>query len=214
MPPESAPPPPSEPPSDPLPARPAEQLLVDSVPAMLARGPVRQALCTSLGRGQLARNIAALQPLARVTCNYLDLYQARAAAQPGDPETLRFTCEPDPPVAAASCELAALPCSTHGDAELTRDLLQSAHDALLDGGQLWTSTDNPRDRWLREELDKLFPRIKTHASDTGVVYPAIKTGQQYRMQTLDQNLFDLVRKKIITVDEARGKAANKDSIMG
>jgi twitching motility protein PilT len=31
------------------------------------------------------------------------------------------------------------------------------------------------------------------------------------MQTLDQNLTDLVRRNVITVDEARGKAANKDN---
>jgi twitching motility protein PilT len=31
------------------------------------------------------------------------------------------------------------------------------------------------------------------------------------MQTLDQNLQDLWRRNVITVDEARGKAANKDN---
>jgi twitching motility protein PilT len=46
------------------------------------------------------------------------------------------------------------------------------------------------------------------------MYSAIQTGQQYGMQTLDQNLIDLVKKKIITPDEARSKAANKDSIPG
>jgi twitching motility protein PilT len=34
------------------------------------------------------------------------------------------------------------------------------------------------------------------------------------MQTLDQNLQDLVRRNIISAQEARGKAANKDSIVG
>jgi twitching motility protein PilT len=31
------------------------------------------------------------------------------------------------------------------------------------------------------------------------------------MQTLDQNLSDLVRRNLITVEEARSKAANKDT---
>jgi twitching motility protein PilT len=42
------------------------------------------------------------------------------------------------------------------------------------------------------------------------MYSAIQTGQQHGMQTLDQNLQDLVRKGIVTKEEARGKAMNKD----
>jgi twitching motility protein PilT len=34
------------------------------------------------------------------------------------------------------------------------------------------------------------------------------------MQTLDQNLTDLVRRNIISVGEARSKAANKDAFAG
>jgi len=43
------------------------------------------------------------------------------------------------------------------------------------------------------------------------MYSAIQTGQQYGMQTLDQNLHDLVNKGVIDRDQARTKAANKDS---
>jgi twitching motility protein PilT len=43
------------------------------------------------------------------------------------------------------------------------------------------------------------------------MYSAIQTGQGFGMQTLDQNLTDLVRRNVITVDEARGKASNKDN---
>jgi len=46
------------------------------------------------------------------------------------------------------------------------------------------------------------------------MYSAIQTGQQYGMQTLDQNLQDLVKKNVITVAEARSKAANKDTFPG
>ncbi|HEX5362440.1 MAG TPA: twitching motility protein PilT, partial [Fluviicoccus sp.] len=38
----------------------------------------------------------------------------------------------------------------------------------------------------------------------------IQTGQQYGMQTLDQCLQDLVRRNIVSEEEARGKATNKD----
>jgi twitching motility protein PilT len=46
------------------------------------------------------------------------------------------------------------------------------------------------------------------------MYSAIQTGQNVGMQTLDQNLQDLVKRNIISANEARAKAANKDSIMG
>ena len=42
------------------------------------------------------------------------------------------------------------------------------------------------------------------------MYSAIQTGQSMGMQTLDQNLQDCVKKGLITKEEARGKAQNKD----
>ncbi len=43
------------------------------------------------------------------------------------------------------------------------------------------------------------------------MYSAIQTGQQYGMQTLDQNLRLLVEKGLISTQDAKSKAANKDS---
>jgi len=43
------------------------------------------------------------------------------------------------------------------------------------------------------------------------MYSAIQTGQQNGMQTLDQNLKDLLQKGLVTREEAQRKAANKDS---
>jgi twitching motility protein PilT len=43
------------------------------------------------------------------------------------------------------------------------------------------------------------------------MYSAIQTGQQYGMQTLDQNLQELLRRGLVTRDEARKKAVNKDT---
>ena len=43
------------------------------------------------------------------------------------------------------------------------------------------------------------------------MYSAIQTGRQIGMQTLDQNLQELVKRNIISSAEARGKAANKDN---
>ena len=45
------------------------------------------------------------------------------------------------------------------------------------------------------------------------MFSAIQTGQQYGMQTLDQNLKQLLDKGIVTKQEARSKAANKNDFM-
>ena len=42
------------------------------------------------------------------------------------------------------------------------------------------------------------------------MFSAIQTGQAIGMQTLDQNLQDLLARGLISKDEARKKAANKD----
>ena len=46
------------------------------------------------------------------------------------------------------------------------------------------------------------------------MYSAIQTGQSMGMQTLDQNLQELVKRNVISAAEARSKAANRDAIMG
>jgi twitching motility protein PilT len=43
------------------------------------------------------------------------------------------------------------------------------------------------------------------------MYSAIQTGQGSGMQTLDQNLQDLLKKGLINKEEARFRAANKDN---
>jgi twitching motility protein PilT len=46
------------------------------------------------------------------------------------------------------------------------------------------------------------------------MYSSIQTGRQLGMQTLDQNLQELVQRNIISPTEARGAAANKDNFAG
>jgi twitching motility protein PilT len=43
------------------------------------------------------------------------------------------------------------------------------------------------------------------------MYSAIQTGQQYGMQTLDQNLAELVQRGLVSKQEARMRASNKDA---
>jgi twitching motility protein PilT len=42
------------------------------------------------------------------------------------------------------------------------------------------------------------------------MYSSIQTGQSYGMQTLDQNLQELVKRNVVGAPEARVKAMNKD----
>jgi twitching motility protein PilT len=43
------------------------------------------------------------------------------------------------------------------------------------------------------------------------MYSSIQTGQSLGMQTLDQCLVEMVRQRLVSVDEARTYAANKDN---
>jgi twitching motility protein PilT len=46
------------------------------------------------------------------------------------------------------------------------------------------------------------------------MYSAIQTGAQLGMQTLDQNLQDLVKRNVVSISEARATAQNKDAFVG
>ena len=148
--------------------RPQEQLLIDALDAF---SPGRM-LCTSQGLAQLAAAAARRFPGAAVSCHYLDLYRAEKARRHAGSDLANLTigCSSDFP--PETVDLAALPISAHGEAELTRELLQEAYQRLETGGTLITSTDNPRDRWLHDEMRKLFATVTRRESPLGTVYLA------------------------------------------
>lgn len=140
-------------------------------------------LCSSLGRGQAAAALAKDRPEAEVTLWYLDQYwQHRAAAEIGDLEGLSIVCSADFP--SGPYDLAVLPFSFRGEAELTRDLIQDAFDRLAIGGHLVVSTDNPRDRWLHDHLREMFPKVTVIASEDAVGYAIHKRAEQKRPRPL------------------------------
>lgn len=155
----------------PIRPRPQEQLLIDLLPEF----PAARILCTSLGLAQFARTAAEQSASARVCCLYLDLYQAELARQTitaAALPNLNIACAPDFP--ADEVDLVALPGSAHGEAELTRDLLQTGHERLALGGTLLTSTDNRTDRWLGEQMQALFERVERRSMEHGTVYVGVK----------------------------------------
>ncbi len=161
--------------------RPQEQLLIEALD-LWEGPPPRRVLCTSQGFAQFAVAAAGKFPAAAVLCHWLDLYRAELArAHAADtqghaqmPKNLTFDCSADFP--GQRVDIAALPLSRQGESELTRELLQEAHERLELGGLFMASTDNPRDRWLHAEMNALFATVSRRNHPKGAVYLANKSG--------------------------------------
>jgi 16S rRNA (guanine1207-N2)-methyltransferase len=140
-------------------------------------------LCSSLGRGQAAAALANDRPEAEVTLWYLDQYwQQLAATEIGQHPGLSLVCSADLP--PGPFDLAVLPFSFRGEAELTRDLIQDAFGRLGIDGHLVVSTDNPRDRWLHDQLREMFPKVTVISLEEAVVYVVKKRADQKRPRPL------------------------------
>ncbi len=98
--------------------------------------------------------------------------------------------------------------------EMVRSMLSESLRAVI--SQTLCKTKDEQGRVAAHEIMIGTPAIRNLIRENKVaqMYSAIQTGQNIGMQTLDQNLQDLVRKNVISVAEARGKATNKDSIIG
>lgn len=125
-----------------------------------------------MGRAQAAATLAQERPQSNVVCWFLDQHQQQLAAADCEVANLSLVCQPDFP--DVEFDLAVLPFSMRGEAELTRELLQAATDRLKIGGKLVASTDNPRDEWLRELLAAGFKKVTKHTFDDAVVYVVTK----------------------------------------
>jgi twitching motility protein PilT len=95
--------------------------------------------------------------------------------------------------------------------EMVRAMLSESLRAVI--SQTLCKTKDGAGRVAAHEIMIGTPAIRNLIRENKVaqMYSAIQTGQGFGMQTLDQNLVDLVRRNVITVDEARGKASNKDN---
>jgi twitching motility protein PilT len=95
--------------------------------------------------------------------------------------------------------------------EMVRAMLSESLRAVI--SQTLCKTKDGAGRVAAHEIMIGTPAIRNLIRENKVaqMYSAIQTGQGLGMQTLDQNLTDMVRRNVITVDEARGKAANKDN---
>lgn len=98
--------------------------------------------------------------------------------------------------------------------EMVRSMLSESLRAVI--SQTLCKTKDEQGRVAAHEIMIGTPAIRNLIRENKVaqMYSAIQTGQNVGMQTLDQNLQDLVRRNVISANEARSKASNKDSIVG
>jgi len=95
--------------------------------------------------------------------------------------------------------------------EMIRAMLSESLRAVI--SQTLLKTKDANGRVAAHEIMIGTPAIRNLIREAKVaqMYSAIQTGQSVGMQTLDQNLTELVKRNVVTRAEARIKAANKDN---
>jgi 16S rRNA (guanine1207-N2)-methyltransferase len=133
----------------------AERLLIEYLPTVQGKNFAS----TTLGRGQLAAQLSRDYPEATVTCLFLDKYQAERAyeARQPMPGNLKLVCDTDFP--DDQYDHIFLPLPIRGERELLRDQLQDAFQHLNQQGTLIVGNEKPKNMWLHEELQKMFPKV-------------------------------------------------------
>ncbi len=98
--------------------------------------------------------------------------------------------------------------------EMVRSMLSESLRAVI--SQTLLKTKDGMGRTAAHEIMIGTPAIRNLIRENKVaqMYSAIQTGAQLGMQTLDQNLLDLVRRNVVSAAEARSRAANKDAFPG
>jgi twitching motility protein PilT len=98
--------------------------------------------------------------------------------------------------------------------EMVRSMLSESLRAVI--SQTLLKTKDGSGRVAAHEIMIGTPAIRNLIRENKVaqMYSSIQTGQQFGMQTLDQNLQELVKRNVVSSAEARTKAANKDNFAG
>src|SRR5215217_5042271 len=94
--------------------------------------------------------------------------------------------------------------------EMIRAMISESLRAII--SQTLCKTKDEQGRVAAHEIMIGTPAIRNLIREGKIaqMYSSIQTGQNVGMQTLDQNLQDLVKRNLISLPEARAKAANKE----
>jgi twitching motility protein PilT len=95
--------------------------------------------------------------------------------------------------------------------DMVRAMLSESLQAVI--SQTLLKTKDGSGRVAAHEIMLGTPAIRNLIRENKVaqMYSSIQTGAKEGMQTLDQNLQELVRRGLVAMDEARARAANKDT---
>ncbi|AVG15299.1 type IV pilus twitching motility protein PilT [Chromobacterium vaccinii] len=98
-----------------------------------------------------------------------------------------------------------------GEKEMVRSMLSESVRAVI--AQTLLKTKDGSGRVAAHEIMIGTPAIRNLIRENKIaqINSMIQTGQQHGMQTLDQCLADLTRRNMVSPNEARAKASNKDA---
>ena len=154
--------------------RPAESRLHEVASSL----PGKTIVVVSSGRAQSASLLADERNSAAVTAWFLDSYRCQLAKDESQStaEGLQFLCHADWPLDTENqnADLVCLDILKGGEAELSRELLQTGYYHLVEGGALVAATDNPKDKWLLEQMRSFDKSVKVRKFKDAVVYYVIK----------------------------------------
>jgi 16S rRNA (guanine1207-N2)-methyltransferase len=136
-------------------ATPGERILAAMTPTGLAPLAVRQ-----------------LRPEAKVAYCHFDLFNVvsvRNLAARHEVEDLPAYCEPVLPsgeaLFGAEPDLILINLRSDGEVGLSLELLHQAYHRLAKGGKLLAAINNPHDKWLAKQLERLFGGLTRAAQD-------------------------------------------------
>jgi 16S rRNA G1207 methylase RsmC len=156
----------------------SEQILIETHPSWEGE----RFLVISPGRSQVGWQLRSQHPAAHVQAWYCDLYQAGearvTAAEAGC--DMDIQCAADLP--DESFDAVFMPVLKRGEAEMTRELMQQAHQRLKTGGYLAMSVDNPTDTWLHEQMRTILDKVTVLQHPQGRTYWGRKTSPLKRLR--------------------------------
>lgn len=153
--------------------KPQDQMLIEAAEAV----PASRILTLAMQVVVPGLALAALRPQAEVVFYHYDLFPVRqieSLAGGHRLQNLQTLCAADLPVLPDPPELILAEFRADGEAGLTLELLHQAHAALAQGGKLLVVINNPRDQWLRHQLEKIFGNLTQVARDKHSILYSVK----------------------------------------